>query len=206
MIPREISPYRDLSVDDALKHLPSKAVQLVNIIREQKNSQTRPTPSTTLLDKSSLLTHDIRCQLVDQVAKLVDENLVGRHEMCEQFAVLLTRALNRLGIEAKAVAGECVYYANSRKVHAWRHVWVRVDNEIIDANVDVNRENPHIPTVLNTLPYWGPANQVPTDRKLRQDRAATLAPDEDVDLIWWPELAAWVDSLANQQKPPCLVV
>jgi hypothetical protein len=83
--------------------------EMVEEIRGKKAAGTRPLPSTSLIDKSKSLTPGKRAALLDEIAKLTDENYAGRSEMCLQYADLLNRALNRLGINARPVVGSfCV--------------------------------------------------------------------------------------------------
>ena len=46
-----------------------------------------------------------RKPLLDKVAALVDENLCGRSEMCQQFAELLDLALSYLRLPSRPVVG-----------------------------------------------------------------------------------------------------
>jgi hypothetical protein len=92
-------------------------------------------PSATLIDKSTILTTEARASLLDQIAKLVDENYVGRGEMCLQFADLLNRALNKLSFPARAVVGKAIYYdPKGNEVFRWDDIWVRIGDEIVDGN------------------------------------------------------------------------
>lgn len=91
---REISPAVGLSVDDCIELLTPEVRSLVAEIRRQKAAGPRSRPSTTLIDRSTLMTRPMRAKLIDAIAALVDENYAGRSEMCVQFAALLHRALN----------------------------------------------------------------------------------------------------------------
>ena len=110
-----------------------------------------------------------------------------------QFADLLQRALAHLNLPARAIMGTCIYFNDDREIFRWRHAWVRIGREVIDGNVDSLFENPMVPSSVAVAPYWGPINQVPPDRRLREDHGARLPPDNDVSDIWWPALAAWLD-------------
>jgi hypothetical protein len=191
---REISPAHNVSADDFIKMMPYEFRKIVEHIRNQKLSGIRQLPSTSLIDKSKLLNDDIRKSLIDKVAQLVDENLAGRSEMCEQFSLLLANGLNKLGLPAKAIVGDCIYFKDNIKIFAWRHSWVRIGNEIIDANVDILHENPCVPRTVTVNPYWGPITEIPSDRHLRQDHASKPCIDSDVDDIWWPDLEMWLDA------------
>lgn len=186
---REISPAVNATADNYLKTLPTAYQAIITTIRNQKAADTRPWPSSTLLDRSTLLTPATRARLLDAVAGLVDENLSGRSDMCQQFAELLHRALNHLGFPSRAVAGWAIYYGpTGQEIHRWKHAWVRIGDEVVDGNVDSLGENPLVPKTVSVAPYWGPVAQIPSDRRLREDRNATLPGDGDVDNIWWPDL------------------
>jgi len=168
--------------------------EIVHRIRAEKAAGIRPKPSTSLIDRSSMLTPKRRRSILDMVAGLVDENLAGRSEMCTQFADLLSRALNHLNLSARPVVGTAVYYDNNgTKIFEWRYAWVRIGEDAIDGNVDSLFENPMVPPAVNIAPYWGPVKGTPADRKLREDHGAKLDHDTDVEDIWWPELQTWLD-------------
>lgn len=195
---REISPCSNVGVEEFLLHVPAFARALVARIREQKREGTRPLPSVVTIDRSALLVAEKRHALLDRVAALVDENLVGRAEMCLQFANLLAKGLIHLGLSARAVVGEAIYSdATGAELFRWRHAWVRVGDEVIDGNVDILAENPMVPPSVRVFPYWGPIRETPGDRHLREQRGERLSPDEDVDGIWWPELRQWLDNAAS---------
>lgn len=172
-----------------------EAKRTIEAIRESKRQGLRPKPSSSFIDSSPLLNPQLRMQLMDRVAALVDENVFGRAEMCIQFALLTTLALRHLNIDAKCVAGEAVYFQEGRRVFSWGHAWVRIGDEVIDGNVDSIPENPMVFPGLSIRPYWGDVSSVPRDRKLRKDILASIPPDPDVDQIWWPELRVWLDSV-----------
>ena len=192
---REISPAAGMSPDEYLQLmvLPSDR-QLVATIREQKSKGTRPSPSASLVDRSSVLERESRAALLDKVAGLVDENLSGRADMCLQFADLLHRALGHLGFPAQGILGTAIYYDAGREIFRWSHAWVRIGREVVDGNVDSLFENPMVPSSVKVAPYWGPINETPLDRHLRQDKSLALPPDEDVEGTWWPDLVEWLDS------------
>ena len=188
---REISPAVNLSCEELLAIAPNTKPK-VGQIRAQKLAGIRILPSSSIEDLSSVLDTTLRAALLDRVATLVDENLFGRSEMCQQFALLLGRALVYKGLPAKVVAGEAVYYNKGLKVFSWRHAWVCVETEAIDGNVDSLWENPAVPSNVRCRPYWGPIKQIPVDRKLRRDHTATVPADPDVEAFWWPELEQWL--------------
>lgn len=188
---REISPAVNMNSDEFLLIAPEHRDK-VNLIRSQKAGGDRARPSTTLVDQSTLLDAAFRAALLDRVACLVDENLFGRSEMCQQFAVLLARALQFKGLNAQAIPGEAIYFADGSKVFSWEHAWVRIGAEVVDGNVDSLFENPVVPKSVNCQPYWGPITAVPSDRKLRPQQSSSVAEDPDVDNVWWPELEAWL--------------
>src|SRR5713226_7212133 len=172
---REISPAVNVSADEFLRSLPPAMQDIVIRIRREKVAGVRPKPSQALVDHSSMLTPIQRHAILDSVANLVDENLCGRSEMCQQFTDLLCCALTHLKLAARSVLGEAIYYDSSAKeVFRWRHAWVRVGEEVIDGNVDSLPENPMVPGSVKVNPYWGPIRKTPTDRKLREQRGATL--------------------------------
>ena len=190
---REISPALNATADQFFATLPPPMQLLVTDIRRQKATGSRSWPSATVLDRSAMLTATQRLALLDKVAELVDENLTGRGDMCEQYAVLLALALAHLGLPARAVCGEAVYFdAQSRELWRWRHAWARAGDEVIDGNVDFLVENPVVPQAVRIAPYWGPIQTTPRDRKLREG-TVRLAPDSDVTNIWWPDLKLWLD-------------
>lgn len=179
---REISPALNLSVDDYFANIrSSKARQFIVSIREQKLAGTCPLPSTTVVDCSAILTKSIRANLLDRIAILVDENIFGRHEICEQFADLLHRSLTLLGIPARAVLGTAIYFSNDREVFCWDHAWIRVGDEVIDGNVDTLFENHLAPPFLRIAPYWGPIKRTPKDRRLVQNKRLVF-PVSDTDV------------------------
>jgi hypothetical protein len=186
---REISPAVGISVDDYINLLPSELRSIVLEIRRQKRAGTRSRPSATLIDRSAVMTKPMREKLIDTVAVLVDENYAGRSEMCIQFAALLHRSLNYLKFPSRPAIGWAIYYGtNGNELFRWQHAWVRVGDEVIDGNVDCLTENPIVPKTVSVAPYWGPVSQVPSDRRLREERGTALPADVDVEDIWWPDL------------------
>jgi hypothetical protein len=164
------------------------------LIRQQKDCGSRPKPSASLIDCSSLLTPPERAAILDKVASLVDENLSGRSDMCLQFSELLSKSLSHLRLSARPILGTAIYYDSSGKeIFRWKHAWVRVGKELIDGNVDCLFENPMVPSSVNVKPYWGPVSDTPADRRLRPKDGALLRPDTDVSRIWWPEMRGWLD-------------
>src|ERR1700679_1139477 len=93
---REISPAEGISADEYVALLPAAIRQLVNEIRRRKQAGESLRPSGSLINHSVLLTKEHRNSLLDAIAALVDENYIGRAEMCLQFADLLNRALLHL--------------------------------------------------------------------------------------------------------------
>lgn len=189
---REISPAHGISSEEYLRRAPEIARRTAETIRAEKATGTRPKPSTSLVEQSSLLSQKTRAELLDSVASLIDENLFGRAEMCMQFAELLTRALNFHGLPARYVAGTAMYFSNDEEVFRWRHAWVRIGDEVVDGNVDVLSENPLVPPTVRVAPYWGPIQRIPADRRLRGEPATTPPPDVDVETVWWPDLLAFL--------------
>jgi hypothetical protein len=191
---REISPAVGVPVDDWVKLLPAAAKRIVEEIRREKREGRRQRPSVTLIDRSTIMTKPMWAKLLDAVAALVDENYVGRSEMCLQFAALVHRPLSHLKFPALPVVGTAIYYgAKGEEIWRWRHAWVRVGNEVIDGNVDCLAENLLVPKAVSVAPYWGPVTQVPVDRRLREEQGTALPADVDVDDTWWPDLQQWID-------------
>ena len=154
-------------------------------------NRNRPTVSAR---ENSLLTNEHRRSLLDAVAALVDENLTGRSDMCQQFADLLHRGLTYLNYTSRPAIGLAIYYSpEGQEIHRWKHAWVRVGEEVIDGNVDCLFENPRIPKTVTVAPYWGPVKLTPEDRRLRQEHGLGLPPDTDVSDVWWPELKDRLD-------------
>lgn len=191
---REVLPVENLSIDEYLSQIPKINLEFIKTIRQQKSAGTRPVPSTHLIDQSKLLTADIRKSLLDQVAKLVDENIYGRHEMCEQFADLLRLGLIHLGLPARGAVGTAVYYVGKSEVFRWKHAWIRIGDEVVDGNIDTLVENPFAPKFLRVAPYWGIITKTPNDRKLIENKSLVFPKNDiDVEKLWWPELRKWID-------------
>jgi hypothetical protein len=191
---REISPAENMTVDEFFQTVPDKLKGNVLKIRAEKTASSRPVPSAKLIDKSQLLNSQVRLKLIDKVSALVDENLFGRSEMCIQFSMLLNPALVYLELPSKTIMGKAIYFNSGKEIFRWDHAWVRIGNEVIDGNVDILFENPAIPNTVDILPYWGPVNNIPQDRRLREDRNKSFPSDMDVDNIWWPELKSLIDT------------
>lgn len=193
---REISPAVGMSVDDWLRAVP-ELKPFITKIRQQKVTGGRLKPSRTLIDRSKLLTSSHRKMLLDKIAELVDENYCGRSEMCQQFAMLLHKALTHLRISSRLALGTATYFdKQGRKLFSWEHVWVCVEEEVIDGNIDSLGENPLISKEVCVCPYWGAMNEMPRDRQLCENHSAqTMPPDDDVEHIWWPELQVWLNNL-----------
>jgi hypothetical protein len=193
---REISPAIGMSTEEYIQLLVPKSLHgYIAEIRRQKAAGGRVRPSSTLIDRSAILTADIRANLLDKIAELTDENLAGRSDMCFQFANLLNRALTKLGFPSRPAMGTAIYFdKQGSEVHRWDHAWVRVDDEVIDGNVDSISENPMVPSGLQIAPYWGPIRETPADRKLQEHWGIPLPKDDDVDNIWWPDLDKFLDS------------
>lgn len=182
-----------MSADEYLNLAP-EIRPLILEIRRQKQAGERLRPSSSLVDRSRMLTSEYRIKLLDKVAALVDENYAGRSEMCQQFADLLHRALTYMQFPSRGVMGIAIYYdAEGKEVFRWNHAWVRVGEEVIDGNVDSLAENPLVPHQIRVAPYWGPITEVPEGRRLRENHGVALPSDVDVDGTWWPELRAWIN-------------
>lgn len=191
---REISPATTHSCEEYLALCPSDKRQTIVAIRAAKATDSRPLPSRLLIDRSRLLTVDARKVLVDRVAALVDENLFGRSDMCQQFAWLVSYALRELGIANYVASGTAMYFASGKEVFRWEHSWVRAANEVIDGNTDILDENPLVPKGIVPAPFWGPIQEIPKDRRLREAQRDVPLGDRDVTHTWWPELKLWIES------------
>ena len=189
---REISPAENASVAEFLSMAPPDVQAVAERIREQKRNGSRPMPSKHLTGNSEILSNEFREELVDRVAKLVDENLFGRSEMCQQFAMLVSKSLNKLGFYSKVFRG-VAKYSNG---FSWEHYWVETKEEIIDANVDILYENPAVPQDITINPFWGKKLELPAGRKLRA-KNKKIPSDTDVEKIWWPELKQWIKQYNN---------
>lgn len=190
---REISPAVNASANEYVSLLPPPLQGLISRIRAQKESDSRTRPSASLIDKSAMLTPGKRAALLDKVAELVDENVGGRSDMCLQFAGLLNLGLRHIGCNSFAVTGTATYLsAKGKRIHAWKHAWVRVGRELIDGNTDSIAENPVVPTGVSAAPYWGPIQDLPAQRLLEQD-GFQVDDDPDVKGVWWPDLKDWLE-------------
>jgi hypothetical protein len=110
-IRREISPAINATVEQYFRAVPAETRSAIEDIRLQKTSGVRPRPSTVLTGSSSMLTPTHRGAMLDAVAALVDENLCGRSDMCQQFADLLHRALQHLNFPSRPVVGWAMYFS-----------------------------------------------------------------------------------------------
>jgi len=190
---REISPALNASVDAYVASRPPFIQGIISRIRAQKESDSRSRPSSALIDKSAMLTPGKRAALLDKVAELVDENVGGRSDMCLQFAGLLNLALRHLGFNSFAVTGAGIYLSTKgKRLHTWKHAWVRVGKELIDGNTDSIVENPMVPASVQAAPYWGPLQDIPAQRLLEQD-GFQVDDDPDVAGVWWPDLKDWLE-------------
>lgn len=206
---RETTIFEGFTVDEYLEHLRSTDAnayieQLAKIkeVRLQKDLKLRPKPSTSLIGNSKILTSQTRADLLDKIADLVDENVTGRSDMCQQFALLLHKSLKFLNFSSSVVTGSVTYFdTRGERLYKWPndgHDWVTVDNELIDGNVDTLFENPRVPDEVKVKPYWGPKNEVPLDRKFHPNPGArTRAEDSDVSRLWWPDLQIWLKNHLN---------
>ena len=80
--------------------------------------------------------------------------------MCIQFAILVSQALNYMGMSSRVAVGTAIYYnTKGRELFKWKHAWLRVGKEVIDGNVDSLYENPMVLETVDILPYWGPVTE-----------------------------------------------
>ena len=192
---REISPSETLSVKKYIDRLVIKNsyehLTVIKRIRKEKENGTRLLPSTGLISSSENPPIDFQNKLLDEVARLVDENLFGRSEMCIQFASLLAMALTRSGFEARAEQGKAHYRKSDGGWFTWDHAWVIYTDNIIDGNVDSMKENPAVDKDINSVNYWGKINAIPEDRKYELENTKPVVPDKDVEM-WWEDLEQWL--------------
>lgn len=78
---QETSVFVNLTKEDLLSFPPPARIH-IDKIRREKFNHTRPRPSQTLIDKSTIMSSDQRKRLLDAVALLVDQDLFGRCGMC----------------------------------------------------------------------------------------------------------------------------
>ena len=189
---REISPAINLSADQYVSRMPQPIQGIVATIRAAKETDSRPWPSSTLIDYSNILTPGKRVALLNKAAELVDENVAGRSDMCLQFAALLNLSFRHLGFDSRAVSGTATYLSpKGKRVFAWHHAWVRIGREVIDGNTDSLPENIMVPDCVKAAPYWGPIKDIP-GRTLKQD--GYVDDDPDVSGVWWPDLKEWLET------------
>lgn len=191
---REISPFVGVPTQEVLDWRPDLREE-ADRVRAQKRQGERPRPSTRLTDGSHVLSPALRAQLLDRVAALVDENLVGRSGMCAQFADLLCRALVYLDVPARTVVGTARYYVEGREIFCWQHAWVCSGGEVVDGNADALAERSVGRPVLHLPSYWGAVADLPCDRKLESVEGKSFPPDPEVERVWWPELRCWLDQV-----------
>jgi hypothetical protein len=120
---REISPAENMSAEEFLSLAPPQVQQHAGEIRAKKPEGLRLRPSARLVDRSALLTPELRAKIAGAVAVLVDENLFGRPATCIQFAALLQRALAHLRLPGRTVAGWAMYYSAGREGFRWENAW-----------------------------------------------------------------------------------
>ena len=151
--------------------------ELIKRIDGEKAAGSRRWPSETLVTSGEEPPLADRAFLIDACARLVDDNWCGRSELCVYFAVLVRHGLSLMGYDAVVEVGKGTY-SGAGKTFEWDHAWVRTTNdEVIDGNVDSMPENPFVPVGIAPRPFWGPGEQLPTDRKLQVVRV--LSPHLD---------------------------
>jgi len=93
--------------------------------------------------------------------------LFGRAEMCMQFAELLTCSLAHLHFRAR-ICHWHVYLLcpMATRFFRWQHAWVRVEQEVIDGNIDSLFENPMVPAVVKVFAVLGSRLRHSPDRRL----------------------------------------
>lgn len=162
-------------------------------IRAEKEAGSRSLPSKSLVSIGETPPDGVRKFLVDECARLVDQNWCGRSEMCVYFAVLLRHGLRLFGCAADVEVGKG-QYLGAAQPFIWDHAWVRTSTgDLIDGNVDSLIENPVVPEGVNPVPYWGPAESLPQDRKLLPDHV--LQPERDDIELDEHEITEWKAAL-----------
>lgn len=165
-------------------------------IQSEKNTGTRPLPSTTLISVGTNPPIHQRIFIVDTCACLVDQNWAGRHEMCVYFAVLVRHALSKFGHKATVELGMASYIAEDGKSFELNHAWVRTElDDIIDGNADSLVENPFVPEYIEPKPYWGPEDAMP-NRELNKIRV--LLPKRDEIELERAVILRWKDELEKE--------
>lgn len=202
----EVSPWVGGDPDEVLANTP-EALKKLRQIRYQKNRRSRALPSARLIIIAAPGDGNFHGALLDRVAQLVDKNAFGRSEMCTQFAVLLARALNQMGISARAVHGNASYQATTGGWKTWTdHAWVVTERgELIDGNIDSVSENPVMGDGLRPNSFWGPVDQCPVDRRFPTGENVTLAEGDVGDVEnWWNQLREWMtkQGLPTRNSPP----
>ena len=97
------------------------------------------------------------------MAALVDENYVGRAEMCGlQFASLLDWALSHLKFlfAAGFGVGNLLWAPKAKESGAGGMRGCGSAMRLFDGNVDCLAENPLVPKTVSVPPYWGPIREV----------------------------------------------
>ena len=152
-----------------------------------------PNPSDRLIDKSKILSSEVREKIINLSAKYVNENSfynLGRASMCLQFAILIKHMLVKENIKANIVVGQAKYKSATESFQ-WKHYWIETNSgEIIDCNIDSIIFHPDSPETIHPYNYWGPLTAIPSDRifsekkYLTNDDIKAIESDDDETIIW----------------------
>lgn len=199
MVMREVSPasYQGLTADEYFELADPLTQAFATRVRASKAAGARSFPSSKLILEGQAPQPDWRPGLLDKIASLVDEDLLGRSDMCKPFAYLLAEALKMMGVKAKAMVGQAQYQRSDGTWAVWQHAWVKIGADIlVDGNIDSMAENPTLQLAPPPAPsaYWGPRKLRPRDRRIDAGRPLQLN-DLNVHAIntyWLPDLIAWL--------------
>ena len=118
--------------------------------------------------------------------------------MCIYFAALVRHGLALLGYQSVVEVGTAKYSMDGES-YEWDHAWVRTQwNDIIDANIDSIVESPVVPDAIKPKPYWGSANDLPSERTFR--RFKDLPPERDNIELNAGEISKWKSDLESEIK------
>lgn len=195
----KLGPFGTSPLEQALLHqgFPKKNLNVIlTKIQTEKQNGTRDLPSSTIISLGDVPTQTERVFLVDICARLVDQNWAGRSEMCIYFAVLIRHGLGFLGYRATVEVGKACY-SRANQNFEFDHAWVRTEcGDFVDGNIDSITENPFIPEGIEPKPYWGPCDDLPTDREFHKVR--DLPPERDEVELDVEEIRQWKIDLERE--------
>ncbi len=194
--PREVPDVHGMTADEVVclvRLQGGTKLEFLRRLRYEKHKGVRPLPSARLVGETAEPAREIRRSLVDEVARLVDENIFGRSNMCFQFANLLARALRHLGYDAAPIRGIAKFRQTDGDWFEWDHAWVRYSDSIVDGNADSMKENPLVPPGIAPDPYWGSLESIPDDREYDLGSKTPAQLDEEDVEMWWKDLRQWIE-------------